>query len=99
MNALKIYRDAEWALEHNKITLGEFDERIKPLEDVEAVVRCKECIYAKVSPDDNGYFYCGVPFAPTAPHEAYFYCASGKREDAGKELEKLLKDIEQEISQ
>lgn len=46
MNALKVYRDAEWALEHNKITLGEFDERIKPLADVEAVVRCDDCGYS-----------------------------------------------------
>lgn len=94
MNALKIYRDAEWALEHNKITLGEFDERIKPLADVEAVVRCKDCIYAKTAPDDNGFFYCRVPFASTAPHEAYFYCASGIREDDVKEIEAFLREKE-----
>ena len=60
----------------------------------DAVVRCKDCIYAKVAPDDNGYFYCGVPFAPTAPHEAYFYCASGKRKDDVKEIEAFLREKE-----
>lgn len=37
MNAVEIYEKASWDLEHNKITLGEFEERIKPLYDVEPV--------------------------------------------------------------
>lgn len=60
----------------------------------EAIVRCMECMYAMVAPDDNSYFYCKYPFASKAPHEAYFYCASGIREDAGKELEKFLREKE-----
>ena len=37
MNAVEIYEKASWDLEHSKITLGEFEERIKPLYDVEPV--------------------------------------------------------------
>ena len=37
MNAVEIYEKASWDLEHNKITLGEFEERIKALYDVEPV--------------------------------------------------------------
>ena len=53
MNAVEIYEKASWDVEHSKITLGEFEERIKPLYDVEPVRhghwRCKEvpCIYGK----------------------------------------------------
>lgn len=54
MNAVEIYEKASWDVEHSKITLGEFEERIKPLYDVEPVkhghweqdghhVRCSEC--------------------------------------------------------
>lgn len=39
MNAVEIYEKASWDLEHSKITLGEFEERIKPLYDVEPVRR------------------------------------------------------------
>ena len=37
MNAVEIYEKASWDLEHSKITLGEFEERIKALYDVEPV--------------------------------------------------------------
>jgi acetone carboxylase gamma subunit len=37
MNAVEIYEKASWDLEHNKITLREFEERIKPLYDVEPI--------------------------------------------------------------
>lgn len=45
------------------------------------VVRCMECMYAMVAPDDNGYFYCKYPFASKAPHESHFYCANGVRKE------------------
>ena len=41
MNAVKIYGDALDKLEHSEITLGEFDNIIKPLEDVEIVKHAK----------------------------------------------------------
>ena len=37
MNAVEIYEKASYDVEHSKITLGEFEERIKPLYDVEPV--------------------------------------------------------------
>ena len=73
MNAVEIYRGAESDLEHNRITLGEFDERIKPLMDVEQVVRCKDCKHYK----PHKLFQCDL-------HGAYqqrqdFFCADGER--------------------
>ena len=79
MNALQIYHDAEWALEHNKITLGEFDERIKPLADVEAVVRCRDCRFHK----DEGERDSVPAWLPCAEIETAddWFCADGKRKD------------------
>ena len=37
MNAVEIYEKASWDVEHSKITLGEFEERIRALYDVEPV--------------------------------------------------------------
>ena len=37
MNAVEIYEKASWDLEHSKINLGEFEERIRTLYDVEPV--------------------------------------------------------------
>lgn len=37
MNAVEIYEKASRDLDHSKITLGEFEERIKALYDVEPV--------------------------------------------------------------
>ena len=35
MNAVEVYEKAVHDLEHNKINLGQFEQRIKPLKDVE----------------------------------------------------------------
>lgn len=54
MNAVEIYEEASWDVDHSKITFGEYEERIKPLYDVEPVrhghweqdghhIRCSEC--------------------------------------------------------
>ena len=79
MNALQIYHDAEWALEHNKITLGEFDERIKPLADVEAVVRCKDCKYGQKCTNGKTTYQCfkwnSNEFG--ALHKQDWFCADG----------------------
>lgn len=37
MDGVKLYEDAAWKLEHGDITLGEFEDMIKPLRDVEKV--------------------------------------------------------------
>lgn len=57
MNAVEIYEKASWDVEHNKITLGEFEERIKPLYDVEPV-RHGHWIRESVGSDNSseGYF-------------------------------------------
>lgn len=39
MNAIKIYEDAMQELESNKITLGEFEQKIEPLKNVRENVR------------------------------------------------------------
>lgn len=84
MNALQIYHDAEWALEHNKITLGEFDERIKPLADVEAVVRCKDCKWN--SGYGRGMYVCFCTCYKTGtPHKDDWFCADGERKDGNDE--------------
>lgn len=49
MNAVEIYEKASWDLEHNRITLGEYEERIKPLYDVEPIRHGKWM---------KGYKYC-----------------------------------------
>lgn len=51
------------------------------------IVRCMECMYATVAPDDNGYFYCKYPFASEAPHESHFYCANGVRKAGDGDVE------------
>ena len=77
MNALQIYHDAEWALEHNKITLGEFDERIKPLADVEAVVRCKDCkFWKKTIYDTPNWMPC-----MSVQTDGNWFCPYGKRKE------------------
>ena len=43
MNAIKIYRDACHKADNNEITFDEYVNMILPLEDVEVVVRCKDC--------------------------------------------------------
>ena len=78
MNAVEIYRNAESDLEHNRITLGEFDERIKPLTDVEHVVRCKDCKYWQTNTQ-----FCtrwSAPFA-TQHTSQNWYCADAERKD------------------
>ena len=71
MNAVEIYRNAESDLEHNRITLGEFEERIKPLTDVEHVVRCKDC-------RKRGTIMCHLWFNSPIPKDSW-YCADGER--------------------
>ena len=66
---------------HDGISRHMVADAIELLKEQEAVVRCMECMYATVAPDDNGYFYCKYPFASEAPHESHFYCANGVRKE------------------
>ena len=78
MNAVEIYRKAESDIEHDRITLGEFDDRIKPLMDVEQVVRCKDCKYAEVFP-------MWVICRNNITRGLDWYCADGCRKDGDGE--------------
>ena len=86
MNAVEIYRDAESDLEHNRITLGEFNERIKPLTDVEHVVRCKDCRFSYVTEHNDELnttkWACSKNYKPI---RLDFYCADGERWDGNVE--------------
>lgn len=55
MNAVEIYEKASWDLEHSKITLGEFEERIKPLYDVEPV---RHSVWRVASADPDKEYEC-----------------------------------------
>jgi len=45
MSAVKTHEDVKRKLKHNEITLGEFEEMTKPLENVIEAIRCKDCKY------------------------------------------------------
>lgn len=55
MNAVEIYEEAAWDADHSKITLGEFEERIRPLYDVEPVKHGQWILH---KPFDNGRKNC-----------------------------------------
>ena len=82
MNAVEIYEKASWDLEHNKITLGEYEERIKPLYDVEPVrhgqwVEIKSWESEKHSVTDMRCNLCGKYASLVLPHKTkctYKYC-------------------------
>ena len=55
MNAVEIYEKASWDLEHNKITLGAFEERIRALYDVEPV---RHSVWRVASADPDKEYEC-----------------------------------------
>lgn len=44
MDAVELLKEAERLCNNNKITIGEYEQIIAPLHDVEPVVRCKNGI-------------------------------------------------------
>ena len=61
MTYLDLLRDADRQLDDGRITIGEYEQMIKPLEcEVQPkVVRCGECKYYKIDhPKANGYHCC-----------------------------------------
>lgn len=82
MNAVEIYEKAQRSLNRNEITVGEFEEQIAELKDVEPVVRCKDCdkISPSVTPikdavwcrEFRAYMPCGG------------FCSYGERRNDGK---------------
>ena len=82
MNAVDVYEEASWDLEHSKITLGEFEERIKLLYDVEPVRHghwvdnthycgwtCSECGDHDGAKTDNYCHNCGAKMDEEQEHE------------------------------
>ena len=48
-----------------------------PTIDAVPVVRCKDCFYGEVEPDDNSYFFCTHPLHKLESHESSYFCADG----------------------
>lgn len=55
-----------------------FDMAIEALRQPE-IVRCKNCFYGEVEPDDNSYFFCTHPLHKLESHESSCFCADGER--------------------
>lgn len=82
MNAIEIYENAIRMFEINgEITLGEFEEMIKPLEDVAPVVHGKWILN-----DDQVYECNDCGYIPSFDGYTYFnYCPNcGARMDGGR---------------
>lgn len=83
MNAIEIYENAIRMLEINgEITLGEFEDMIKPLEDVSPVV------YGEWKHTVTGYPYCSncdwMPEEDEMLHTDYFCPNCGAKMDGKK---------------
>ena len=50
-----------------------------PTIDAVPVVRCKDCFYGEVEPDDNSYFFCTHPLHKLESHESSYFCADGEQ--------------------
>lgn len=78
INALGLLDKAEWNLNHNLITVGEYEKLIEPLRDIEIVVRCRDCKYWAgngTDPSELPYFLpCkGITRSPD------YFCADAER--------------------
>lgn len=56
MTYLELYKQADYELEHSLITLGEYEKRIKPLE--EEVRQTGHWIEMNTNPDGTHNIYC-----------------------------------------
>lgn len=70
MDAVKIIKDARWRLEVGDITREQYKELVAPLRDVEAVVRCKDCLHNRV---------CEIQYHAQAGD--LFFCGAAERKD------------------
>lgn len=76
MNAAKIIQEANMDLDNNRITIKEYQDRIKPFTDVECVVRCKDCQYGEKSIVPYKDYWCSFYDRYTPPE---WFCADGKK--------------------
>lgn len=84
MNAVQIIRIAEFELDHGRISLEEYLNRVSGLEDVEQVVRCRNCKFwkdVKAQKEQDRWLPC-----MEMETERSWYCASGvfKTKDVNK---------------
>lgn len=73
MNAIRVYENASHKLNMGEITIGEWDELVGVLNDVEPVVRCKDCRYRCYSISN---LWCDI-FDKIMPENGY--CSFGER--------------------
>lgn len=78
MDAVRACEKAAWKLEKGEITLGEYEELVAPLRDVEHVVRCRDC---KWWHDWNGECYAKEAQGFGHLWEADDYCSFGERKE------------------
>jgi hypothetical protein len=77
MTYLDLLRDADRQLDDGRITIGEYERMIKPLEcEVQPeVVRCGECKYF----EDSDSEYCNNAETYTIKTDSEFGCILGER--------------------
>ena len=85
MTYLDLLRDADRQLDDGRITIGEYEQMIKPLEcEVQPeVVRCGECRHR--DPEDKKCD-CGHDIIWQLPRGDDWYCADAERRTDGKNL-------------
>lgn len=84
MNAVQIIRIAQFELDHGRISLEEYLNRVGVVEDVEQVVRCRNCKFwkdEKAQNEQDRWLPCML-----METERSWYCASGvfKTKEANK---------------
>ena len=72
MDAVKIYEEAARKVGRGEINLMEFWKIIRPLRDVEAVVRCRDCKHNRA---------CEIQYHAKAGD--LFFCGAAERKDGG----------------
>ena len=85
MDAVKIYEEAARKVGRGEINLMEFWKLIRPLRDVEAVVRCRDCRWWH---DWSGECYAKEAQGFGHLWEADDYCSFGERKDGDHEQTK-----------
>ena len=80
MDAVKIYEEAARRVGRGEINLMEFWKIIRPLRDVEAVVRCRDCI--RYRSDDEVWGRCTVMPYRMRKND---YCSYGVIDDMRKD--------------
>ena len=73
MTVKEIYEKAEWKLDHNEITIGEFEKIVSA--DVVEVVRCGECKH--LLPNGECMAFADSMIIPSASD----FCSWGEREE------------------